>query len=335
MAIPTGVLTLAQYANQANDPLITAIVNSLYTFGSVFRDVPIASKATLKVNGSRIQGSLPTINWRKINEASVTTSATATPFSENVYLVDNNIDVDVALLRDQNSVGDPRRVQLMAYLESLTYDMNDKFFNNGPVTGDLDAPIGIRYRLDNVSAFGLPSACKINGNGVVMTNSLTASSTGQFIELLDQTLQEIGSPDGNGCVIYMNRLLSRRLDRGIKLMGSGGGFDMTQDAFDRRVLTYRNARMYTVGVKADQSTEIITNTETAAGADGSSTFTSFYVVNYGEDRFIPWQMAPLQASYIGQIPSEPTIDRTHISWSLGYVQNHNRAVARVYNVAVS
>lgn len=333
MAISSSALTLAQYANQSNDPLVTAIVNSLYTFGSVFDEVPIVSKASLKINGARLQGNLPTINWRKLSESSVTTSASITQYSENVYPIGNNIDIDKLYLVDQNSIGDPRAVQLMAYMESLTYDVNDKFFNNGPLTGDPDAPIGIRYRLDNASAFGIASQCKINGGGVDLS-APTAAIGGQFLELLDQALQELGSPDGDNCRIYMNRLVSRRVDRAVKLMGSGGGFEMVRDAFDRRILMYRNARVQTVGVKADQSTEIITNTETAAGADGSSTFSSFYVVKYGEDRFIPWQMKPLEVSNF-DLPDEPTINRTFIDWQLGYAQNHTRSISRVFNIKVS
>lgn len=334
MAISSSALTLAQWAKQANDPLALAVVNSLYTFGSVLAEVPIINRATLKVNGTRIQGNLATVNWRKINEDSVTTSSTATPYSEALYLFANNIDVDTKLLKDVNSIGDPRQVQLMAYLEALTYDINDKFFNNSPVTGDQEAPVGLRYRLDNATTWGVASSCKIDGGGVVVTPAgLTASTAGAFFELVEQAFQELGTQDGDNCVIYANRTMYRRMQTAIKIMGAGGGFDMTRDAFDRRVVMYRNAMIRVVGVKADQTTNIITNTETAAGADGSSDYTSLYVVRYGEDRFIPWQMEPMTVQNF-PLPDNPVMNRTFIDGSLGYVQNHTRAISRVYNIKI-
>jgi hypothetical protein len=335
MDIDSNALTLAQYAQQSNDPLATMVVNSLYMNGSVLAEVPIITKPTLKMNGARMDGNLPTVNWRKLNESSVTTSGTLTPFSESIALLANNIDVDIAFLRDQNAISDPRVAQLNMWIASLSYDTNDKFFNNNALTGDIDAPLGIRYRLDNATAFGKSTACKINGNGVVMSNSLTAATAGQFVELVDQALQEVGAPDGNGCVIYCNRLLHRRWHRAIKIMGAGGGFDMSRDAFDRQVLMYRNAQVRVIGVKSDQSTEIITSTETDAGLDGSSDHTSLYVVRYGEDYFQPWQMAPLSVRDLGILPNEPTQNRVFVDWSLGYVDNHTRSIARVYNIGMA
>ena len=88
-----------------------------------------------------------------------------------------------------------------------------------------------------------------------------------------------------------------------------------------------------VGVKADQTTNIITNTETTAGADGSSDYTSMYVARYGEDRFIPWQMGPMQVQNF-DLPDSPVMNRTFIDGSLGYVQNHTRAIARVFDIKI-
>ena len=50
----------------------------------------------------------------------------------------------------------------------------------------------------------------------------------------------------------------------------------------------------------DQSTHILTTTETAAGsADTGSTYCSVYAVNYGDGKFGGWQMQPLQATDVG------------------------------------
>jgi hypothetical protein len=294
---------------------------------------------SMKVNGTRFTGNLATVNWRKLNEASVVTSSTATPYTEQAYILSNMIDVDKKLREDVNSIGDPMGVQLLAYLKAASYDLNDKFFNNDHLTGDADAPVGIRYRLDNPSTMGTNSACKINGSGVDITQgSMTAATAASFIELIEQALSEIdGGVDGNGCVLYMNRLVQRRLGRAIRMLGAGGGFEMVTDAFDRRVMKFRNATIRTIGLKADQSTEIITNTETSAGANGSSTFSSLYAVKYGEGYAQGWQYESIADSvqFIGQRSDEPTHERLIIDWAAGMRFDHTRAAARVFNIKVS
>lgn len=335
MAIDSASLTLGQYALQANDPVILKIVDSLYQLDTLITEIPLTTTSTLQARGARWSGNLPTINYRKINEATVVASGTIDQFNEQAYIVSNAIDIDIRLLKDKNQISDPFAVQTMGYFASLAYDFNDKFINNSPLTGDADAPVGIRTRLDSATDYGTSSTNKIDGAGVVMTNSLTAASSGQFFELMDQMLDEMGAPNGDNCLIITNRLLRRRMQRGVKIMGAGGGFDMTQDAFGRRVYTYRNARLVTLGVKGDQSTEIITNTEDTAGADGSSTYTSMYGVRLGEGQFRGWQMEPLAPQYIGQRSEEPTHARVFIDWAVGLLQEHKRAIARVYDIKVA
>ena len=336
MSIDSASVRLDQYMMAANDPLITKVVNSLYQYGNVVQDWPLMTKSVLNVKGARWVGNLPTVGWRKINEATTVASGTPEQFAEQAYIVSNAIDVDVKLIAAQHQVSDPRGVQLDGYLAAVTYDLNDKWINGNHVTGDADAFVGLRHRLDNPTTFGCTSANKIDAGGVDLSNSGISAANGLlFLRYLDQALDLIGFPDGDGCVVYWNRGLQRRVQNAVKLAGSGGGFDMTRDAFDRRVLTYRNAVIRPIGVKSDQSTEIITSTEDNAGADGSSTYTSFYVVKYGEEYVQPWQMAPLAVQDIGVRSDEPTHYRIFVDWAVGYVQQNTHAIARGYDVKVA
>lgn len=334
MAIDSASVTWAQYAQMSNDPLIQKIVWSLLELGTVIDDWPIVTFNSLKVNGVRFKDNLPTVNWRKLNEATVVASGTPTQYAEQVYIASNAIDVDVKLMRDRNQIQNPMGIQFMAWARSFVYDVNDKFINNNHVTGDADAPVGIRYRLDNPTVYGPNSACKIDGAATDLSTP-TAATTAKAFYYIDRLLGEIGDFDGNNVVIYMNRDLANRLSWGTKLMGSGGGFQMTTDAFDRRILTYRNARIRVLGTKADQSTEIITSTETNTGADGSSTMTSLYAVKYGEGYVQPWEFEPFVPQYIGQRSDEPTHERLFIDYAIGLDQQHTRAIGRVYDIKVS
>lgn len=319
----------------SNDPLVMNITYSLLEFDPIFQDLPLINKPTLKINGTRWVGSLPSVGWRQINESTSVTSGNPSPWSEQAFIVSNAIDVDIKLLQDQNQISDPRVVQTNAWLKSLAYDFNDKFFNNDPVTGDPDAPVGLKYRLDNYSTYGNSSTCKIDGAGVDMTTSMTATTANTFIETVDSLLDAMGSPDGDGVVLYMNRNLRRRFARAIRVLGAAAGFEMTKDAFDRRVEMYRNAIVRTVGIKSDQSTEIITSTEANTGVAGSSTYTSLYGVRYGDGYCKGWQMAPLYVQDIGQRSDEPTMTRLFIDWAFGYATEDIRSAARVYDIKVA
>lgn len=331
----TGSLTLQQYALQSNSPLIQYVAFSLLDVHSVINDIGITTKPTLKANGSRIT-TLPTPGWRKLSETPAAVTTTASPFQEQAFILSNTIDIDRLLMMDENAVGDPSAVQINAAVKAWSFDFTDKFINNNHVTGDADAFVGIRQRLDDTTSWGTNTACKIDCGGVDLSDSgMTAATANKAIRFIEQMLDEIGEPDGSNCVVYMNRDLRRRLGQAIRLLGAGGGFDMTRDAFGRQLLTYRNATIRALGIKTDQSTEIITSTETSAGANGSSTFTSMYAVKFDDNTFNGWQMEPLRVQSIGQRTDEPTSYRTFIEWAVGLYQVHTRAVARGYDIKVS
>ncbi len=336
MAVSTSSLTLAQFAQQSNEPLIQSIAYSLLEPDSVLNDLAFVTKPTMKVNGSRVVGGLPTMGWRKINEATGVINGTAQTFSEQVYIGSNAIDIDRIIMMDENAVGNPAAQQVKMALKAWSYDINDKFFNNNHASGDADAFVGIRQRLDDTTTWGTNSACKISCGAVDLSDAgITAATANTFIRYIENVLDEIGAPEGDGCVIYMNRNLRRRLGNAVRLMGAGGGFDMTTDAFGRRVMTFRNAVIRTVGVKADQTTEIITNTESTTGANSNSVYTSFYIVRYGEEVFNGWQMTPLAVQNIGLRPDEPTIFRTFLEWPIGLYQTNTRALGRGYDVKIA
>jgi len=334
VTISANAVTLAQYALMSNSPLVQAVTMSLIDNGSVMQDIPFVTKQTLVANGDRFTGNLPTVNWAKINEEGATTSATPTPFQEQAYVMRNYIDTDKLLVQDVNQIADPRGIQLSAFLKAAAYDFNFKFINNDHVTGDSDAFVGIRYRLDNASTWGVNSANKIDAGGAVITQAATTAQANAFLEWLDQALWSVDSPDGNGVVLYMNDQMVRRMHFLLRMLSGGGGFSVTQDQFDRVILRYKGALIRDIGYKADQSTRIITSTEANTGADGSSTYTSIYAVNYSMDHLFGWQFAPLNALAIG-LMENGVIYRTMIDWAGGLYNAHTRSMARLYDLKIA
>lgn len=334
MPIDSSALNLAQYADLSNDPLVQAVTFSLIKSGSVLQDVPFVNKQSLKVNGVRWEGNLPSVNWASLNSEGAVTSSSPTPYQEQAFILRNYIDVDKLMVQDVNAIVDPRGALVDAFMVSAAYDVNDKFVNNDHAAGDANAPVGLRYRIDNGSTFGVRSGNKIDAGGVVVTSAATAANANSFFEYLDQLLWSVDAPDGSGVVLYMNEAMKRRMAFLARLMGTSGGFATTQDQFGRTVEMFRGAIVRDIGYKADQSTRIITVTETAAGAAGASNFTSIYAVNYGLDHFFGWQFAPLQARDLGLL-NNGVIYRTMIDWAGGFINASNRSIARLYDVKYS
>lgn len=336
MAIGAGTVTLADYAQMSNSPLVQAVTYSLILYSNVLQDVPLQNKKSLIINGARFEGNLPSVNWSQLNAEGVTTKGTPTAYQEQAYIIRNYIDVDKFLVEEENAIVDPRSVQTEAYLKALTYDLNNKFFKNDHVTGDVNAPVGLRFRIDNGSTFGVRSENKIDAGGVDLSQaSATQATANKFIELLDQLLWSVDSPTGQGVVLYMNEVMRRRFAFAMRLMGTSGGFDITHDQFNRTVEMYKGATIRDPGYKADQATRIITTTELANGtADTGGTYTSVYAVNYDTDHFSGWQFGPPNVQDLGLIYNG-AIYRTLIDWAVGYNNASTRSIGRLYDIKLS
>jgi hypothetical protein len=331
--------TLADLALNSNDPMIRKISMSLIMNGNVMQDLPIENYASFKANGLRWQGAnaLPTVAWRALNQDPATTKGTPTPFEEQAYTLSNNIDIDSKLLRDVNAIQNPFAQQISAYLKAATYDFNDKFINNAPITGDENAIVGLRTRMDNPTIYGIETEMKIDAAVDLSASPITSANANKFLEALQQALDFMGNPEGDGVVFYGNDLVLRKITSAVRILGAGGGFRFDQDAFDRTVTKYRNASFRDLGRKADQSTRIIPTTETNTGASGGTQYTSLYGVHFAmEDAFKAWNFDSLEQSVIGPFLLQNGVQqRVTIDWTVGLFQENTRAVSRLYDIKVA
>lgn len=337
MPVQSGSMTMGQWAMISNSPLVQSVTMALIAGGNVMgRDIPFQNNETLFVNGVRFDGNLPAVNWANLNDDSVTVSSQPSPFQEQAYILRNSIDVDEFMVRDRNAIRDPRAVQLEFYLAGVTYDFNDKFINNDHPSGNTKAPVGLRYRINNGTVFGVRSENKIDSGGVDLSPAgLSAATANTLLEYLDQALWSVDAPDGSpNVVIYCNEVFKRRINRAVRMMGTQGGFAQNQDMYGRMVDTYKSCPVRDIGRKADQTTLIIPNTETAAGLPGSSTFTSLYIVNYNDGYFGGWQYNPLSAIDLGQLNTGLQF-RTYVSWAGGLINYKNRSLARIFDIKMA
>lgn len=340
MAVDQNALSLSEFATQSNDPDAAEAAFVFIKASSVFTDLPLITDPTMKKNGNRFIDNLAGPTWVPLNTEGTTVKSKATPFSEEIWIMRNYIDVDEILAADKNAAGNFVNQQATAYLKGTAFDLNDKFINNNHTTGDANSFVGLRARLDNPTIYGNNPACKISCGGVDLSDSgQTAATSNTMISYLQQGLDEMGESEGDGCTAYFNDDTMRRIEKGVRMLGAGGGWDMTKDAFGRQLLTYRNCKVRRIGRKAPlaggvQTVQIISSTETAAGADGASTFTSGYIVKYGEDSLCGWQPWALKPRPKYNLDSG-VIERVVFSWAFGIWQEDTRAAVRLYNIKVA
>src|SRR5580704_8364219 len=179
MAVDANALTLVDYAQMSNDPLITKIVMSLFDVGNLVDDIPLVTSETLLQNGVRFVDNLPVPTWRQLNQLPTITKGTPTPWQEQLYIVSSQFQMEKRFLREKNAIQDPMEIQFNAWMEAWAYTWNNIFFNNAhDGTGDYNAPVGLKTRIANPAQYGVATDMSVNGvpGSSIDLATVTASS---------------------------------------------------------------------------------------------------------------------------------------------------------------
>ena len=292
--------------------------------------IPWETIGQLSTGVVRIQD-LPSVGFRRVNAAYDKTDIGHFEHRvENISLFGRDIDTDEAIARSKNTIEDARAVQRRLVTMAMAYAFNDKFIN-GVISAATPLVFnGLKKRIDDIAAEGYTRQ-KVDGESLLMldpTNNYAAGQT--FLDKLDALMYAIKGhrPDYllmNGKMLLAVRSLLRRA----RLL------DTTKDMFDRQIDTYMGARMVDIGVTADQTTEIITSTETAKGVEGDPTsdvHTSIYAVKFGVGD-MTWgiQQFPLEVKDMGELEEKP-VYRDRVTWNLGLATVDPRSLGRIYGV---
>jgi len=331
-----GALTLADYAAISNDPVVKEITKSLHQTWNALKDIPLYTSPSLKQVGMRyLNSNIPAPNWTGVNSEPVPVKGRPKSYEENMYLVRNKILVDKVLMAQPQNIIDPIEAQVQIFLEGFAYDFNDKFINNSPVTGTVDCFPGLGYRLDNFADFDIPSEMDISvptTQATLKSGSITAALSNGLFTAIQELLDNMNAPDGNGVVLYMNEFAKRQIEFAIRTMGIGAGFDVTMDSFDRPVEKYKSATVRTVGRKSDGTTPIIANN--LAGPVASKS-THIYAVRYGTGYVQGWQSGPFKPEYLGLSKENGIMHNVVFDWGVGLWVPHTRAIGRLKVEAIA
>jgi len=266
---------------------------------------------------------LPSVGFRKINEGYAESIGHFEQAVESISLFGGDIDTDIAIARAKNTVADARAIQQTLKLKAVAYDFNDNFINGNP-TSDPEEYKGLEKRVDDVNSAGFTDQLIDLGDTSDLGILRDSASRFAFLDKLNELIYAVKghSPD----FLLMNKkmlLAIRSLLLREKLL------DTTKDMFDRRIDMYLGARLIDIGVKANQTTEIITNTEDKGGG---SYETSIYAVKFGIGE-MTWgiQQYPLEVRDLGELESKP-VYRTRVDWNLGLATVDPRSIGRLYGI---
>lgn len=312
-------LTLAEHVKlAANDGqyLVSMIGDYFLMESNVLQLIPWETNKELAVKITYLS-SLPSVTWRKLNAAFSESTAKFGQKTEDKYIYGHYIDVDRVLI-DANP--DSRNQQRKASAKAMAFEFNDQFINGDPANDEFK---GISKRIDEIYADGYTSQ-KFDAGSATNGRGMLYDTTDRhyFMDNVSKLIHSISEhrPDA----LLMNAKMYLAFEAALRREGL---LNQAQDMFGRVINTYGSVPLIDVGIKADQTTEIITNAETlSSGSDE----TSIYAVKYGAGEYL-WgiQQKPLEVIDHGKISSSP-VYRDEVQWVVGLAMSNPRSMARAY-----
>jgi len=315
--------TLADYARLADSDLKRGVIDIFRRESFAMDVLQWEDSDTLSIQAIRTKD-LPSVGFRRINEAFSASKGTVEPIQERVFDMGAYVDVDKLLVKAK-SIVDQRALQTDMFTTALAYNFNDYFINGQP-TVDEDGFTGLYYRIANYVTAQVIAA----GGLDVSPDSATLAAS--FQTLLDHIQGLIHKLDGHKAdALFCNSTFYLRLMSALRQLGM---YATTKDTYNRSIVTYGEGgpKIYDIGCKGDQATEIITDTEhntTGALTGGGST--SLYAVKTGEKYLMGFQLYGIDVDDIGKLESGIAY-RTVIDWPVGLYHVHPRAFARLHGV---
>lgn len=315
-------MTLAEYSKLPGTSLLTGVVADYFLEESEpLRNVPWQTDKRLTVD-ILAMNSLPTVGWRKINAALNESTGTLKAKVEGKFIFGQYIDVDVVLAKAGSSVGDVREIQRRMSSKAMAYEYNDAFINGSP---DSDKFKGLKDRITDIYNDGYTGQY-VDGGGTVSNRGILYDTTERnlFLDNLNKALDAMAGHKASAA--YMNSKMYLAIEAAFR---QEKYLNQAKDQYDRIINVFKDVPLIRIGVKADQTTEIITNAE---GLSGGTEDTSIYFALYGENEYL-WgiQQEPLQVTDLGEVQTISKY-RDKVEWVVGLAHSNPRSITRLYGL---
>jgi hypothetical protein len=325
-------ITLAQLAQVETDPLTKLIILNVLRNAQVMEKLPFENVTSLQVRAYRWE-SLPTGGaFRSINEGytSVEDGQLGSVW-EAVYGFGGDLTFDTVLEKITNVVKDPVQIQTEGKLKSMSLDWNN-YFINGDHGNDPKGFEGLKKRIA-----GMPSRQTVyatpNTTDAPLDPTASAGNARRMLNQWNAAWRRCNS--GQVSAVFCNEDWVLGLTRVLQYLQTQGNFlDITKDSFDREIVTYRGVPFFDMGLKKDQSTEIISTTETAGdgGADSTSVYLSAFNTEEGLHGIQMNNLKVYDPLNGGEMESKPS-KMKRVDWWNGLANFGSHGMVRLRNIA--
>lgn len=321
--------TLAQLAQLEKDTIKAGIMWNIVRESKIMEQLPWESVSALTNMGLRIR-TLPDVAFRKINGVYTEDTAGAVePFWESVYPFGGEIKFDRLFSKVNNTIVDPKVLITEMKVRAMSYKFSD-YYINGDHAVDADGFEGLKKRVA-----GMPTTQTVwfaGSAAAALDPKASAANARTFFDKLEEMFFMCNGGQVSQIICNQGMVLGvGSVLRYAQTVGGMGLLDTAKDSFDRTFYTYRGIPLTDVGLKKDQATEIITDTETAG--DAGTDATSIYMVSYGssEQQLTGIQLGPIEKIPLGIAKGDPT-DGLLIEWAVGLSNFGTKAIVRGRNV---
>lgn len=270
-------ITLAQLAQAETDPIKKYIGMQLLREVKVWELLPFENVNALEVRAMWWE-KLPTGgSFRMVNEGyTAAQDGQLGDGYENLYGFGGDIIFDRVFEGIGNVAVDPIKLQIDGRLMSMAITWND-YFINGDVAVDPKGFNGLKKRVAAMptrQTIALSSTTGLDPTG-------SAAAARRFINYFNLAWRYCNKSQVSAIlcnedfIIGFSRVLAL-------LQGYGNYLDITRDNYGREEVSYRGVKFIDVGVKQDQTTEIIPSNELDMAGTNSNTM-SFYLVSFNTE----------------------------------------------------
>ena len=324
--------TLAQLAKlEKKSYLKKGIIMNMLRDSKFLEWLPWQGVDSLQSYGLRVRTLGTSGAFRKINGSyTEATDGDVEEVWESVYGFGGEVKFDRVYDKIKNVIIDPKQQQLEMKLKAMTLTFNDYVINGDHAT-DADGFEGLKKRIA-----GMPSRQTVALGDSAAYDPTAAAANGQyFLTKWEEAWYKCNKGQVNAIIMNESMYYGyARVLRFLNLSGGAGLLDTTKDSHDRTIVTYRGAPFVDIGLKKDQSTEIITNTETslAAGSDTTSVyFASFGIENGGLGGIQLSDMEVYDPNNGAEMSTAPAT-QVRIEWWHGLCNLESYGLTRLYNL---
>jgi hypothetical protein len=309
-------LTLQEASKYSTDVLQRGVIEVFARNSAVLELLPFMEIAgnAYKYN---LEGALPGIAFRGVNEGYVESTGVINPQSEGLVIMGGDSDVDKFLVATRGNVQNLRAIQTEMKSKALALEFTRNFFK-GDTAVDAKGFDGLEKR---VSGDQLIYADGAGTAGQVFAKDKAGDTA--FLEKLDELIDAVeGEPD----VLFMSKAMRRKV-KGV-LQRSEHYIESGEDSFGRPVTTYAGIPIRVI--ETDGEGKDVLGFDETVGTDNDTG--SIYAVKFGAEQYVSGlRNGNVNVRDLGEIDEKPVL-RTRIEFYCGMAVFHPRAVARLAGI---